>query len=112
MSNNSSNQSGFRKIITGFLKKNITTNLIIGSVLLLSFVFVGIFAPYITPYDASEMHYEHLKKMPSGSFLLGTDRFGRDILSRVILGTRTTMLIASSSTLLALLLGIFPVYPG
>jgi peptide/nickel transport system permease protein len=106
MSNNSSNQSGFKKIITGFLKKNITTNLIIGGVLLLSFVFIGIFAPYITPYDAAEMHYENLKEMPSGSFLLGTDRFGRDILSRVILGTRTTMLIASTSTLLALLLGI------
>ena len=106
MSNNSSNQSGFRKIITGFFKKNITTNLIIGGVLLLSFVFVGIFAPYITPYDAEEMHYENLKEMPSGSFLLGTDRFGRDILSRVILGTRTTLLIASTSTLLALFLGI------
>ncbi len=106
MPNNSSNQSGFRKIIAGFLKKNITTNLIIGGVLLLSFVFVGIFAPYITPYDANEMHYQNLKEMPSGSFLLGTDRFGRDILSRVILGTRTTLLIASISTLLALFLGI------
>ncbi len=106
MSNNSSNQSGFRKIITGFLKKNITTNLIIGGVLLLSFVFVGIFAPHITPYEADEMHYENLKEMPSGSFLLGTDRFGRDILSRVILGTRTTLLIASISTLLALFFGI------
>ncbi len=74
--------------------------------LLLGFVFVGIFAPYITPYDAAEMHYENLKEMPSGSFLLGTDRFGRDILSRVILGTRTTLLVASTSTLLALLLGI------
>ena len=106
MSNNSSNQSAFRKIIAGFLKKNITTNLIIGGVLLLSFVFVGIFAPHITPYEADEMHYENLKEMPSGSFLLGTDRFGRDILSRVILGTRTTLLIASISTLLALFLGI------
>ncbi len=106
MSNNSSNQSGFRKIINAFLKKNITSNLIIGGLLLLSFVFIGIFAPYITPYDATEMHYENLKEMPSGSFLLGTDRFGRDILSRVILGTRTTLLIASTSTLLALLLGI------
>ncbi len=106
MSNDFSIQSGFKKIIIGFFKKNITTNLIIGGVLLLSFVFVGIFAPQITPYDADEMHYEHLKEMPSGSFLLGTDRYGRDILSRVILGTRTTLLIASTSTLLALIIGI------
>ncbi len=106
MSNDFSIQSGFKKIITSFLKKNITTNLIIGGVLLLSFIFVGIFAPYITPYDAAEMHYENLKEMPSGSFLLGTDRYGRDILSRVILGTRTTLLIASTSTMLALAIGI------
>jgi len=106
MSNDFSIQSGFKKIITGFLKKNITTNLIIGGGLLIGFVLIGIFAPHIAPYDADEMHYEHLKEMPSGSFLLGTDRYGRDILSRVILGTRTTLLIASTSTLLALVLGI------
>lgn len=99
-------QSGIRKIIFNLLKKNITPNLIIGGLLLLSFVFIGALAPYITPHDAEEMHYEHLKEMPSAEFWLGTDRYGRDILSRVILGTRTTLLVASTSTLLALFLGI------
>ncbi len=99
-------QSGIKKIISNVLKKNITPNLIIGGLLLLGFIFIGIFAPHITPHDADEMYYEHLKEMPSAEFLLGTDRYGRDILSRVILGTRTTLLVATSSTLLALFLGI------
>ncbi len=99
-------QSGIKNFISNLFKKNITFNLIIGGILLLSFIFIGIFAPYITPHDADEMYYEHLKEMPSAEFLLGTDRYGRDILSRVILGTRTTLFVATASTLLALILGI------
>ncbi len=99
-------ESGIKKIISNLLKKNITPNLIVGGILLIGFVFIGTFAPYITPHDSDEMYYEHLKEMPSAKFLLGTDRYGRDILSRVIVGTRTTLLVASTSTLLALFLGI------
>ncbi len=99
-------QTGITNFISNLFKKNITLNLIIGGILLLSFIFIGIFAPYITPHDADEMYYEHLKEMPSAEFLLGTDRYGRDILSRVILGTRTTLFVATASTLLALILGI------
>jgi peptide/nickel transport system permease protein len=111
MSKNDSTQSGLKETITGFFKNriskiNFTANLIIGVALLSGFVFIGIFAPYITPHDSDEMYYEHLKEMPSAEFLLGTDRYGRDILSRVMMGTRTTLLIASTSTLIALFLGI------
>jgi len=103
---NNSAQTVIKKIISGLLKKNITPNLIIGGILLFGFVFIGIFAPHVTPHDADEMHYEHLKETPSTTFLLGTDRYGRDILSRVIVGTRTTLLMALTSTLLALFLGV------
>jgi len=51
------------------------------------------------------MHFDHLKKYPSSEFWLGTDRYGRDVLSRLILGTSTTMLIAGTSTALATILG-------
>ena len=96
----------FGKIRTYLKSKRITPVFIIGSVILLIFLFTGIFGPYIAAYDPEEMHYEHLKEKPSGTFLLGTDRFGRDVLSRVIRGTRTTLLIATASVCLALFLGI------
>ena len=79
MSKNDSTQSGFKETISGFLKNrlskiNFTANLIIGVVLLLGFVFIGIFAPYITPHDSEEMYYEHLKH--SGKYpLIGVNTF-------------------------------------
>ena len=94
------------KIVTFFIRRHVTASLITGSIILLLFVFIGIFSTRIAPYDPLEMHYEHLKEKPSGAFLLGTDRFGRDVLSRVIVGTRTTLAIAAFSTMLALILGI------
>jgi len=87
-------------------KRRLTPTFFIGSIILLIFLFTGIFGPYIAPYDPEDMHFDHLKEGPSKTFLLGTDRFGRDVLSRVIMGTRTTLLIASASTGLALLIGI------
>lgn len=83
-----------------------TPAFIIGLIILFIFIFTGIFGSFIAPYNPEEMHYEHLKEKPSKVFLLGTDRYGRDVLSRVIIGTRTTLLIAISSVLLALILGI------
>ena len=95
-----------KKMFANFLKKRITANLIIGGVLLIGFVLIGIFAPIVAPHDPEEMYYEHLKEGPSTSFFFGTDRFGRDVLSRVIVGTRTTLFMASASTLLAVVLGV------
>jgi len=94
------------KILKRFTRRHITPSLVIGSIILLLFILIGIFGASIAPYDPQEMHYEHLKEQPSGSFPLGTDRFGRDVLSRVIVGTRTTLTIAAFSTSLALIIGI------
>jgi peptide/nickel transport system permease protein len=79
--------------------------LALGSVIIAGLFILAIFGRWIIPYDAESMHYEHLKEFPSREFLLGTDRFGRDVLSRLILGTSTTMLIAGASTALATILG-------
>jgi peptide/nickel transport system permease protein len=79
--------------------------LALGSVIIAGLFILAIFGRWIIPYDAESMHYEHLKEFPSREFLLGTDRFGRDVLSRLILGTSTTMLIAGASTAVATILG-------
>lgn len=96
--------------------KKITLSLKIGSIIVFILLFVGIFGSYIAPYSAVEMHVEHIKEAASETFLLGTDRFGRDVLSRIIVGTRTTLIIALASTSLALtmglIVGIFSAYYG
>jgi len=76
-----------------------------GSFIITGFIFLAIFGRWLTPYDVEAMHFDHLKEFPSSEFWLGTDRFGRDVLSRLILGTSTTMLIAGASTALATIFG-------
>ena len=66
---------------------------------------VAILGQWLAPDDGETMHFAHLKEGPSSEFLLGTDRFGRDVLSRLIMGTRTTIMIAAASTALATVLG-------
>lgn len=94
------------EILKKFTKRHVSASMVIGSIILLLFILIGIFGTRIAPYDPQEMYFEHLKEKPSMTFLLGTDRFGRDVLSRVIVGTRTTLSIAFFSTSLAIIIGI------
>jgi peptide/nickel transport system permease protein len=84
----------------------VSLNLVAGSLILFVLLVFAIFGEAIAPYGAEEMHFEHIKDPPSARYLLGTDRYGRDVLSRVIVGTRTSMVIATASTALALALGL------
>ncbi|NOX14968.1 MAG: ABC transporter permease [Epsilonproteobacteria bacterium] len=105
MKNNILKISIYGKLKETLAKKRLSLNIIVGSLIIVFFLVISIFATSIAPYDADEMHYDNLKKPPSAQFLLGTDRYGRDILSRVIVGSRSTLLMATASTFLALIFG-------
>jgi peptide/nickel transport system permease protein len=68
------------------------------------FVFVAIFAPWIAPYSESDSVSDTWDP-PSWQFWLGTDNIGRDLLSRVMFGARTTIGVALMTTLLSFTLG-------
>ena len=68
------------------------------------FVFVAIFAPWIAPYSESDSVADTWSA-PSAAYLLGTDNIGRDLLSRVMYGARTTIGVALMTTILSFLLG-------
>ncbi|HKL13053.1 MAG TPA: ABC transporter permease [Halanaerobiales bacterium] len=80
---------------------------VIGTFLILLQFFIAIFAPFLAPYDPYE---QNLMKMtlPVGTegHLLGTDNFGRDILSRLIYGSRISLIVGLSSVLFGLLIGV------
>jgi len=88
------------------LKGKITFNLIFGLAVLFLLLSLGGFGEAIAPYSVEKMHFDHIKEAPSGEFILGTDRYGRDVLSRVIVGTRITLVISLASTSLAVALGV------
>ena len=60
----------------------------IGAIVVLVAAFLAVFGPLIAPFDPLEPHYDNLFEEPGGRFLLGTDNFGRDQLSRLIVGAR------------------------
>jgi ABC-type dipeptide/oligopeptide/nickel transport system permease subunit len=78
----------------------------LGATLLAAFVFVALFGNVIAPYDPTAQDLLAMLDPPSSAHWLGTDEIGRDILSRVIVGTRITLAIAGASVLFAGVAGV------
>jgi len=97
-----------------FIRRNmlLTVGLLLFVVILLSAVFSPVIAPY-SPYDSNIKQRLH---PPSSAHLFGTDEFGRDILSRIVYGTRISLLVGvvavSISTVFGVLLGTLAGYYG
>ena len=77
---------------------------VVGAVIALAWLVVSIFAPYIAPHDPLAQIFPP-SQSPSGAHLFGTDELGRDVLSRVIYGSRVSMPIALLLVSLAALIG-------
>ncbi len=66
---------------------------VVGLVLVLFWVFVAIFAPWLTPYTPVEQDWKAPNQGPSKAHILGTDELGRDLWSRLIYGARIVLVI-------------------
>lgn len=80
---------------------------VFGMVIMVIYILVAIFAPFIAPYPPNEINLALALNSPSSSHWLGTDPIGRDTLSRIIFGTRTALLIGLVVVTLAALVGGF-----
>jgi peptide/nickel transport system permease protein len=69
-------------------------------------IVVAVFAPQISPYDPVEAHYDAMMQAPNATYWLGTDQYGRDVLSRIIWGARTALFIGFTSAILGATLGL------
>ena len=76
-----------------------------GALLVLSWALIAIFAPLLAPYSAIKGGYYNLQAAPSAQHLFGTDNHGRDVLSRVLIGSRSVLLLSGASTLASLICG-------
>ncbi len=80
---------------------------LVGAVLLLIVVVAGVFAPWLAPYPPAEVHFATPFQQPATvGFALGTDDLGRDVLSRVLHGTRASLQVGFLSVLLAVVVGV------
>ena len=87
------------------LKKNRFA--VIGFWIIVGFILMAIFAPYIAPYDPNEQDLLASLQGPSLAHPFGVDYFGRDILSRVIWGARVSLTLSVEAVLLATIVGTF-----
>jgi peptide/nickel transport system permease protein len=77
----------------------------VGLLVVILLVVVALFADVLAPYSYSKQHLTHMFEGPSKNFLLGTDEFGRDILSRLIYGARISLMVGFIAVSIALLVG-------
>ncbi len=82
------------------------TNFMIGLVILASVILVAIFSEQLAPYGYTEQSVGAAFTSPNGSFWFGTDELGRDMLSRVIYGTKITLWVAFLGAALQLVIGV------
>lgn len=76
---------------------------VIGALLVIA---LGIFADRFAPFPFAEVHLTDRTRTPNLVYLLGTDQFGRDILSRVIYGARISLIVGVASTTIGSSLGV------
>lgn len=77
----------------------------IGLGLLLTIILVAIFAPWLAPHDPLKQHIISRLEPPSAEFILGTDSYGRDVLSRLIYGSRVSLMVGFVAILIAMTIG-------
>tara|TARA_B100000073_G_scaffold197113_1_gene163249 strand:- start:3243 stop:4088 length:846 start_codon:yes stop_codon:yes gene_type:complete len=69
-------------------------------------IFIAIFAPLISPYEASDQNLSLGASSPSLQHLLGTDVLGRDLFSRILYGSRISLLVGFLATFVAITIGL------
>jgi len=87
-----------------------------GALVVIGMVLMSIFANLISPYDPEAAAFQHMLEAPNADFWLGTDQFGRDILTRIIYGARTALFVGFTAAFVGatggLVLGVASAYFG
>src|SRR6266849_391742 len=77
----------------------------LGAVTALVIIASAVFAPALAPHPPDEQNFDLIESAPGAKALFGTDRFGRDVLSRVIFGARISLYVALTSITASMLVG-------
>ena len=96
--------SDFGRVAWKRLKRYPTT--LIGFLIVGMFLILAVIGPFVAPYGSSDQKISERMQPPSTEHLFGTDRFGRDVFSRVLVGSRDVLIVAGSATILASIIGL------
>ncbi len=79
---------------------------VLGAITILLLITVSILAPFLAPHDPSKIDVHHVLSPPSKKHPLGTDELGRDLLSRIIWGSRVSLKVGFVAVGISILIGI------
>jgi ABC-type dipeptide/oligopeptide/nickel transport system permease subunit len=106
-------QNGFLRVVRVFTGRKLA---LIGLIIIIILILTAIFAPWLAPHDPYKMNLGEKLSQPSWQHPLGTDFLGRDTLSRIIYGTRTSLMVGIGavgiSAITGELLGMIAAYFG
>jgi peptide/nickel transport system permease protein len=95
--------SEFRRFLRVFLGRKVV---VLGLIIILLLIITAIFAPFLAPYNPYKLDLNHQLLKPGWDHLLGTDDLGRDTLSRIIYGSRTSLMVGIIAVGIAASIGI------
>jgi peptide/nickel transport system permease protein len=102
MEKNDSRIKDLRYSIRLFIKSPLA---VLGFLIILFFVIVAVFAPYLAPYGATERNWYEIMKPPSAEHLFGTDDMGGDVFSRILWGSRVSLTVGFVVVFCAIIVG-------
>jgi peptide/nickel transport system permease protein len=102
---NKEGQENLRRLFWKRFRKNLLA--MIGAVIVVILFVVAALAPYISPYDPGQINIKIVLQEPSSEHPFGTDALGRDVLSRMIWGSRISLLVGFVAVGIASLIGVF-----
>jgi peptide/nickel transport system permease protein len=79
---------------------------VVGLIVIAAFILLALFAPLIMPYDPIATNWALVRKAPTAAHWFGTDDLGRDVLARVIYGSRASLAAGAISVSIALVIGV------
>lgn len=94
--------SKFKSFVKKFMKRKTA---VAGLIVIAVLVILAIIGPYIAPYDCEAYDYANVLAGPSAEHLFGTDHYGRDIFSRMLVGTRLTLGVALTAVVVGAAIG-------
>ncbi|HEY3364868.1 MAG TPA: ABC transporter permease [Symbiobacteriaceae bacterium] len=93
----------WQKALRSFFKRKPA---VLGAAVLLALILLAIFGPQLTHFKPTFQDYDHMFEGPSRLHLLGTDQLGRDIWSRLLYGSRLSLLVAASGVVFGAVAGV------
>lgn len=96
------NENGFKEFFRAMKKNKLAA---FSGVVIILVILMAIFAPFIAPYDPYKVNLNNQFLTPSMKHWIGTDMYGRDVLSRIIYGARISLMIGIVPTLISMIIG-------